>query len=263
MSESTATRPPGLIKHGLKVRALQAGTVAAAVALWLYAQGPGDVSPVILPELGAVLTEFATFWTSPEIYRAMGVTMAEIFIALAIAALLGFLIGFWGARTDLRAGVLEPLLVWGYLIPHVLFYPLIILWFGIGIPSKIVYAASSAVFPIAFNCLRAFRGVDPRYIDVGRAYGASPRQMDWLIKLRASIPIAGAGLRIGAALCMVTVIVAEMLASTQGLGYLLKFYSQSFNAARSYAIIMVVLVVVGIFQFLIKRLLPSDAKTGR
>jgi ABC-type nitrate/sulfonate/bicarbonate transport system permease component len=264
MSVSATTRPPGRVKHGVKVRALQLAAATVAVGLWLYAQGAGGVSRVILPELGDVLKEFAQFWVSSTIYRAMGVTMAEIFISLAIASLLGFLIGFWGARTKLRAGVLEPLLVWGYLIPHVLFYPLIILWFGTGVSSKIVYAASSAVFPIAFNCLRAFRGVDARYIDVGRAYGASPRQMDWLIKLRASLPIAGAGLRIGAALCMVTVIVAEMLASSQGLGYLLKFYSQSFNAARSYAIIMVVLVVVGIFQFIIKRILPAgDAGVRR
>jgi ABC-type nitrate/sulfonate/bicarbonate transport system permease component len=247
----------------LKVRGLQLLATAGIVLAWLYGQGPGDVSPIILPELWAVVEAFAEFLISPEIYEAIGITMMEIFVSLAIAGVLGFLIGFWGARSELRAGVLEPLLVWGYLVPHVLFYPLIILWFGIDTPSKIVYAASSAVFPIAFNCLRAFRRVDPRFISVGRAYGATPRQMDWLIKLRASVPVAGAGLRIGAALCMVTVIVAEMLASTGGLGYLLKFYAQSFSTARSYAIILVVLLVVGVFQFAIKRLLPANAEVMR
>jgi ABC-type nitrate/sulfonate/bicarbonate transport system permease component len=250
-------------RHLLKVRALQFLAVAAIVLAWLYGQGPGDVSPIILPNLLAVLEAFAGFLVSPEIYEAIAITMVEIFASLAIAGLLGFLIGFWGARSELRSGVLEPLLVWGYLVPHVLFYPLIILWFGIDTPSKIVYAASSAVFPIAFNCLRAFRRVDPRYIAVGRAYGASNRQMDWLIKLRASIPVAAAGLRIGAALSMVTVIVAEMLASTGGLGYLLKFYAQSFSTARSYAIILVVLLVVGVFQYAIKRLLPANAEVIR
>jgi NitT/TauT family transport system permease protein len=124
--------------------------------------------------------------------------------------------------------------------------------------SKIAYAASSAFFPIAFNCLRAFRGVDPKYVAVGRAYGASPRQMDWQIKFRASVPMAAAGLRIGCALTMVTVLVAEMLSATNGLGYLLKFYSQSFNTARSYAIILVILLVVGAFHFLISKLLPKN-----
>lgn len=250
-------------RHMAKVRGLQLSALAAIVLAWLYGQGPGDVSPIILPELLAVLEAFGQFVVSPEIYEAIAITMTEIFVSLLIAGVLGFLIGFWGARTELRAGVLEPLLVWGYLVPHVLFYPLIILWFGIDTPSKIVYAASSAVFPIAFNCLRAFRRVDPRYIAVGRAYGASNRQMDWLIKLRASVPVAAAGLRIGAALSMVTVIVAEMLASTGGLGYLLKFYAQSFSTARSYAIILVVLLVVGVFQFAIKKLLPANAEAMR
>jgi ABC-type nitrate/sulfonate/bicarbonate transport system permease component len=250
-------------RHMLKVRGLQVLALAVIVVAWLYGQGPGGVSPIILPALVAVLEAFVNFIVSPEIYEAIAITMTEIFISLLIAGLLGFLIGFWGARTELRAGVLEPLLVWGYLVPHVLFYPLIILWFGIDMPSKIVYAASSAVFPIAFNCLRAFRRVDPRYIAVGRAYGASHRQMDWLIKLRASVPVAAAGLRIGAALSMVTVIVAEMLASTGGLGYLLKFYAQSFSTARSYAIILVVLLVVGAFQFAIKKLLPANAEGMR
>jgi NitT/TauT family transport system permease protein len=249
--------------HLLKVRGLQLAVLAVVVVAWLYAQGPGGVSPIILPDLGAVLQAFFAFLASPEVYEALAVTMTEIFVALLSAGVVGFLVGFWGARSELRAGVLEPLLVWGYLVPHVLFYPLIILWFGIGEPSKILYAASSAVFPIAFNCLRAFRRVDPRYVAVGRAYGASPRQMDWLIKLRASMPIAGAGLRIGAALCMVTVLVAEMLASTRGLGYLLKFYAQSFSTAKSYAIILFVLLVVGVFQFVIKRLLPASGQGMR
>jgi ABC-type nitrate/sulfonate/bicarbonate transport system permease component len=263
VSGTTAPAARGRRVHQIKVRGLQLVAFAALVLAWLYAQGPGGVSPIILPDLLAVLEAFSGFLVSPEIYEAIWITMMEIFVSLAIAGLLGFLIGFWGARTELRAGVLEPLLVWGYLVPHVLFYPLIILWFGIETPSKIVYAASSAVFPIAFNCLRAFRRVDPRYIAVGRAYGASNRQMDWLIKLRASVPVAAAGLRIGAALCMVTVLVAEMLASTGGLGYLLKFYAQSFSTARSYAIILVVLLVVGAFQFAIKRLLPANAEVMR
>lgn len=251
------------VSHRVRVRIVQLGTLAAAVVAWLWAQGPGDVSPIILPRLNEVITEFIKFVESPEVYRAIAVTMSEILVALVIAAVLGFVVAFWAARTDFRSKVVEPLLVWGYLVPHVLFYPMIILWFGIGSPSKVVYAASSAVFPIAFNCLRAFRGVDPKFVNVGRAYGASARQMDWQIKLRASIPLAAAGLRIGAALCMVTVIVAEMLSSTDGLGYLLKYYAQSFNTARSSAIIAVILIVVGIFQFGVKKLLPNEAKDIR
>ena len=228
--------------------------------------GPGvpvASPPVILPRVQDVLNEFVHFIGASEVYQALGVTMVEILISLVIAAVVGIGLAFWAARTDLRAKVVEPLLVWGYLVPHILFYPIIILLFGVDVPSKVAYAASSAVFPIGFNCLRAFRGVDPKFISVGRAYGASPRQMDRQIKLPASVPLAAAGLRIGAALTMVTVISAEMISSTNGLGYLLKFYSQSFNTEKAYAIILMIILVVGIFQLAIGKLLPRPESDAR
>jgi ABC-type nitrate/sulfonate/bicarbonate transport system permease component len=260
---ANAKEPHMIGAYRLKVQALRLAALAAVIAAWYYAIGPGGVSPLILPEPLSVLDKTVEFLATGELYRALAVTMGEIFVSIVIAGSLGFVIGFWGARNERRAGVVEPLLVWGYLVPHILFYPLLILWFGIGVSSKVAYAASSAIFPIAFNCLRGFRRIDDRYVRVGRAFGASPAQLDWLVKLRAGLPMAAAGLRLGAALSMITVIVAEMLASTQGLGYLLRFYSQSFSTAPAFAITVVILMVVGLFQFLINRLLPADRQARR
>lgn len=253
----------GFNTHPLKVWALRLAALGTAAGVWLYAIGPGDVSPLILPHPTDVLSAIWEFLGSGEIYEAIRVTMFEILVSLLIAAVGGFLIGFWGARSERRSRVLEPLLVWGYLVPHILFYPLLVLWLGIGIPSKIAYSASSAILPIAFNCLRAFRRVDLKYVNVGRAFGASPLQLDWLIKLRAGIPMAAAGLRLGAALSMITVIVAEMLSSTQGLGYLLKLYAQSFSTARSFSITFIILAVVAIFLFVIDKIIPNPARSRR
>lgn len=250
-----------MTSHTVKVQASRAAALVAVFGAWYYAVGPGGVSSLILPPPQRVLASMVDFLSDSRLYGAIGITMFEILVSLLIAASIGFGLGFWGARTERRAAVLEPLLVWGYLVPHILFYPLLILWFGVGVPSKIAYSASSAVLPIAFNCLRGFRRIDPKYISVGRAFGASPRQLDWSIKLRAGIPMAAAGLRLGAALAMITVIVAEMLASTRGLGYLLKLYSQSFNAARSFAITLIILVVVAMFLFVINRLIPDPAES--
>jgi ABC-type nitrate/sulfonate/bicarbonate transport system permease component len=247
------------LRHQLLVRGLQLGVLAAGIVLWIWARRPGGVSPIILPKIDEVWHELTLMVRSSEFYDALRVTLIEVGISLFVAATIAFLIAFWAARSDLRTRVVEPLLVWGYLVPHVLFYPVIILWMGIGMSSKIAYAVSAAVFPIAFNCLRAFRSVDPSLVQLGQAYGASPRQIDWQIKFRASVPLAAAGLRIGAALTMVTVIVAEMLTSSNGLGYLLKFYSQSFNQAKSYAVIVIILVVAGSLHLLFNRLLPSGA----
>lgn len=246
------------VAHQMKVNGLRLAAVGVILGTWLYMVGPGGVSPLVLPEIPAVIEELIGFLASAEVYGHVAVTMGEILVSLALAGSAGFLVGFWGARTELRAGVLEPVLVWWYLVPTILFYPLLLLWFGFGISSKVAYATISAFPPIAFNCLRGFRRVDLRYINVGRAFGASKQQLDWVIKLRAGMPMAAAGLKIGAALSMITVIVAEMLASSRGLGWLIRFYSQSFNTARTYAIILVVLMVVGVFLYAVKLILRED-----
>jgi ABC-type nitrate/sulfonate/bicarbonate transport system permease component len=248
--------------HRLRVLGLRGAVVALLVLAWLYAHGTGEVSPLVLPGMGDVASEFLELLTSATVYQAAAVTMLEILVTIVIAGLLGFGIGFWGARSDRRARVLEPLLVWAYLVPMVLFYPLFVLWFGIDIESKIAFAAVASFPPIAFNCLRGFRRVEERYVNVGRAFGASPGQLDRTIKLRAGLPMAAAGLKIGAALAMVTVIVAEMLASSQGLGYLISASSASFLTARTYATIIVVLLIVSIFQFAVRSLLREDRFAG-
>lgn len=242
-----------------KARILQAIAVVAFFGSWTYLEGPGDISPLILPPLGNVVREFWGFLTSRELYGHAGVTFVEMLAAFTISTTTGLAVGFWGARSQLRARVLEPLLVWGYLVPAIMFYPLFLLWFGFGMTSKIGYAAVSAFFPIAFNSLRGFARVDERYIKVGRAFGASPRQLDALVKFRAGLPMAAAGVKIGAALTMITVIVAEMLGSARGLGYLIQYYSQSFVAARTYAVIAVVLLIVGLFYVVLRRLLREEA----
>ncbi|MCU1440646.1 MAG: hypothetical protein JWP85_1643 [Rhodoglobus sp.] len=251
----TGQRPP----RRSAVIALRVGACVLFFGGWLYLQGPGDMSPVILPNLEKVFLELGRFLTTGQVYQAALVTLGEILGALAIAATLGFAVGFWGARKNLRSGVLEPLLIWGYLVPTILFYPLFLLWLGFGTSSKIGYAAVSAFFPIAYNCLRAYQRVEPRYIQVGRAFGASARQLDWQIKFRGGLPLAAAGLKLGAAQAIVSVIVAEMLASSQGLGFLIQLYAQSFRIPSLYAIIVIVLVVVGILHVAVKLLLREDA----
>lgn len=244
-------------RHAVAVWTLRVLTVAVGIGLWLYANGPGGVSILLLPKLGNVIDQFRSLLGSSEHWRDVLTTLSEILIAGAIAATAGMVVGFAVSRSRFRTAVVEPLLAWGYMVPLILFYPVFILWFGVGMWSKIGYAAVSAFFPIAYNSVRAFSGVDPRYLRVGVAFGASRAQIDTLIKFRAAIPVVAAGLRIGAATTFITVIVAEMLASQQGLGYELSQTSQTFERSTSFAVIVFVLVMAGVFQFLVSRALPT------
>jgi ABC-type nitrate/sulfonate/bicarbonate transport system permease component len=201
-------------------------------------KGPGKIL--------ALLQEAPT-WT------AVGVTLSEIGTAFVVSVVVGIGVGFACSRTTLRARVSEPLIAWGYLASLVLFYPLFILWFGVGPWSKILYGAVSGFFPIAFNALRGFQAVDERYLKVAKAFGASPGQTDRLVKVQAALPMVMSGVRIGAALNIITVVLAEMLASERGLGYELAYASQTMQVARLFALIVVLLCVVTLLQLLIQR----------
>ena len=239
------------MKHTIAVWCLRVLGLVALFGTWAYATGPGGVSPILVPKMSTVAEEFEMLVSSGHIWRSAGLTVVELLAAFAIALVAGVVVGFVCGRTPFRAEVAEPLIAWGYLVPLVLFYPLFILWFGVGMQSKIAYGALSGFFPIAFNSLRGFRAIDHRYLKVARAFGASSSQTDWQVKMPAALPMVLSGVRIGAALCMITVILAEMLASTQGLGYELARASQTLQVAEAVALILILLVFVAIVQFAI------------
>lgn len=249
------------MKRRLTVWGLRIAALVILFGSWIYATGPGGVSPILLPDLSLVWEQIRTLMTAGHTWSNVGVTLFELVIAFAIALIGGVLLGFVCSRTALRAEVAEPLIAWGYLVPLVLFYPLFILWFGVGTPSKIAYGAISGFFPIAFNSLRGFRAIDPRYLKVAQAFGASNSQTDRQVKMPAALPMVLAGVRIGAALCMITVILAEMLASTRGLGYELARASQTLQVPTAFALIFVLLMFVAIVQLVIQWLGREPYKT--
>lgn len=236
-----------------RIWALRGLLVAVILGGWLYAAGPGGVSPVLLPRLGLVWTELRALLADPTLWSDVGFTLFEIALAFVLSVLAGFLVGFASSRTPLRAKVVEPLLAWGYMAPLVLFYPLFILWFGVDGWSKILYGAASGFFPVAFNSLRGFRAVDQRYLRAARAFGASSAQIDRQVKVPAALPMVMAGIRIGAALNIITVILAEMLAAQRGLGYRLAAASQTLQMPRAFALIIMLLGIVALLQLVIQR----------
>lgn len=232
----------------VKVWLLRAGLLAALVGAWAWASGPGGVSRILLPSLSDTGSSLGAYLGSGGFWHSAGITVLEIAVAFFISAAGGCLLGFAASRREFGAAVLEPLLAWSYMVPLIVFYPLFILWFGVGMWSKIFYGAVSGLIPVAYNTIRGFRAVDPRYLRVGRAFGASSLQTDLLIKLGAAMPMVLAGLRIGAAINVITVILAEMLSALQGLGYDLSQAYQLLDVPGTYALIIILLVLVGIIQ---------------
>lgn len=246
------------LSRKVQVYALRVLALVALIGLWAYLASGDRVSSLVLPHPVDVARELGGLLVTAALYGDAAFTAMEILIAFVIACVLGVGVGVLCSRTPYRSKVWEPLFVWGYLAPSSLFFPLFILWFGAGPASKIAFGAVSAFFPIAYSTIRAFLDVDKGLLKVGRAFGASPLQTDVRIKFPSAVPLIAVGLRTGAAMALITVILGEMLASTQGLAFELSLASQTYNSARTYAYMLMVLVIVLLFQALIRTTLTID-----
>jgi ABC-type nitrate/sulfonate/bicarbonate transport system permease component len=252
----SATRRRTLNRR-VRVWGLRLALVAVVVAVWMYLNGPGGVSPLILPKLGAVVTTFFGLFLEPTVWAQAGITVFEMVVAFAIAAIVGIGAGFVLSRGRISVRVSAPLLAWGYMFPIVMLYPLFLLWAGVGVESKIWYAAVSGFFPIAYNTIVGLRNVDQRYIKVGQAFGASSLQMDLNVKAGAARPMILSGLRIGVAIVTISVVVAELLGSNVGLGNAIEEASNRFQVVNAYSIILLLVGITAILQLAMEKVLAT------
>ena len=130
-------------------------------------------------------------------------------------------------------------------MPRVAFVPLLILWFGLGLQAKIVIVWLTAVFPIIINTYAGVMNADRELIEAARSFGASQRQIFRRIMLPCALPYIIAGLRIGSSLAIIGTVVAELYTSLSGLGHMLVEYGNTFQTAK-YFVPVVVLIAFGV-----------------
>ena len=139
-------------------------------------------------------------------------------VALAIAVVLGLLIGFALGLHRLSAEAMEPMLVALYSIPKITLYPIILLVFGLGMSAKIAFGAIHGIIPVALFTLNAVRSTKPILVKTGRVLKLSPPTMVRSILFPAAVPEIFTGLRVGFSLTLIGTVLGEMFASQHGLG---------------------------------------------
>lgn len=148
-------------------------------------------------------------------------------------------------RIRLLEDILNPFINAIYSIPRIVFIPLLILWFGLGISSKVALIVLLAVFPILINTYSGVRNVDRSLIDLARSFNANQKQILSKIIFPASLPFIFTGIRLGIGMAVIGMILSEMFTSLTGLGALLIIYANRFQTAKVFAII-IVLSLIGI-----------------
>lgn len=250
---------PGRSRH--VVAPLLLGTIVAAWELGVRAFA---IPPLILPRPLQIL---GAIWTDAD--RLLGhtwVTTYEIASGFLVGALLGIGTALLMTQFPALRSAIYPLIIASQTTPKIAIAPLLIIWFGVGIYPKILTVALLAFFPVLINTIAGIESTDEGHVNLMRSVYASETQIYRHIRLPTAVPYVFAGLKLGVTVSVIGAIVAEWVASTKGLGYLLLFYTQYLDMVRTFAVLIVLMALgVGFFAAtaLAERLLSWERHVRR
>jgi NitT/TauT family transport system permease protein/taurine transport system permease protein len=238
-------------------RLAQAALYLAILVAWEILPRLGVIPRLFVPSLSEAVGALVGNWS--EYLASLPTTLGEIVVAYVIACGGGILAGQLVASSARARRMLLPVIRGAYAVPLVVLYPVMMVWFGLGAESKIAFAALYAFIPTMLTALAGVSALNPSLAETARAFGATRLQQILHIALPASLPSIVAALRLGGALVIVGVIVAEMLGAAEGLGFLITRYRTLLNSPGVYAGIILVLVMTGAHELLLRQLERSVA----
>lgn len=245
-------------------RAIQLAFVTTLLVLWDFVGERRLVSHLFVPPLRLVALKFVDLLQSSVFYGHLTVTVLEMLAAFGLAASAGLLIGLFVGRSAYATVVLEPLFAGLFSIPIVIFLPLFILFFGLGMESKIAFGATYGFFPIVLNTIGGVAQVDRRYIRVAVSMGATNTQVFRRVFVPGALPAIVNGLRIGFILSFLAVIGGETIAGLQGLGTAIAKTAEAMRTVEMFAYIIFVVLLAALLNWLLtvgqRALTPAGAE---
>lgn len=192
----------------------------------------------ILPAPAQVGERFLRAISDGSLLRHTAATLLEVMAGLASGVFIATLLGYMLAKSRLLENVLQPFLVASQAVPTVAIAPLLVIWFGPGIFSKVLICSLIVFFPVLVNTVVGLRAVPDNLRDLMRSLRASRLQTFRLLELPAALPVLLGGLRIGATLSVIGAVVGELIGANRGLGFLINVGRGQYDTA---------LVFVGVF----------------
>ncbi len=217
-------------------------SVLAVLILWEIIARSGLLYRDVVPSLVDIGAALATLLSSADTYGHIYWTAREVAAALSIGGIAGIAAGIVLGANDFLRRSYEPYLYYFGATPKLIFFPVMIMWFGIGPSSKIALAAVTCFFPIALSTLSGMRGINPVFLRVGKTFRANIWQSVRKIYLPAMRQPILTGLRLGLGLAVVVTLLAETKLSNQGLGHLVIQAFTIFDMPRMYALLVTIFV---------------------
>ena len=239
-------------------RRVSAVTLILLVAVWAIAAELKLVSPVFLPSPLAVVRKFIAVATNgfvdASLWEHLGASLGRVFAALLATLAVGIPVGIAIGLSPVGRGIFDPLLEFLRPIPPLAYLPLVIIWFGIGESSKVLVIAIAMLAPVALSTAAGVKGVSREKINAARALGATRSQVVRHVVLPSALPAILTGLRIALGAGWTTLVAAELIAATKGLGFMIQSAAQFLVTD---VVIMGIFIIAGIafaLEFVIRRI---------
>jgi ABC-type nitrate/sulfonate/bicarbonate transport system permease component len=231
-----------------------AGAVVAFLAVWQLVAFRRLVPELFLPGPADILNAFVAYIQKGQIWPDMWISGQELmygfFLSIAIGLPIGVLMG-WYKRLH---QALDPFVTFFYSIPRVALTPLLIIWFGIGINSKIAVVFLGAVFAILINTAAGVRNLDPALIKAARSFGASDAQLFRTVVVPGSVPFILTGLRLGLGHALTGVVVGELVAAQAGVGLMMATAGATFQTSKVFVGLVIVASTGVVMTYVLSRI---------
>jgi len=246
--EDELHEPNALQKFYTRWGDLTLGGVAVILflALWEWAGTSGAINPLFTSAPSRVVTAFIRLINDGELGHDIVVSGLEFVYGFGLAIIVGIPFGILMGWYRWFNAVLEPFVNFFYATPRVALLPLMIIWLGIGINSKIAIVYLGAIFAILINTITGMHALDAQLIKAARSFGASDMQIFRTIALPGSVPFILGGIRLGLGHALVGVVVGELYAATAGVGYLIAVAGNTFQTDKVF-VGVVIIAAAGMF----------------
>lgn len=221
-------------------RALPFLFIATVLVVWELVARSGRWSRLLFPSLESIFKELGLFFTKTEMLAEVLVSLERALAGFALAAVAGILLGVLMGRSKLAAELLDPLFSGTYAVPKLALFPIFIFVFGIGSLSKVALVFLECLYPIVVMTYAGARDVNRTLLWSAQNMGASRAAILRRVVIPATAPFIFAGFRVAVPVAMIVVVITEMVASADGLGYQVIYAMSSLRTDRMLAVVVVI-----------------------
>jgi NitT/TauT family transport system permease protein len=214
------------------------------VALWELIARLGNYPPFLLPGPARVWARFVVVVSDGTLWFHTRITLLEILGGLALGLVAATLLGYVLAKSAVLERFLSPYIVASQSIPIVALAPLLIVWFGFGLLSKVLVCALTIFFPVLINTIVGLRSVEEDLMDLMRSLRANRWQIFRLLEVPAALPVLFGGLKVGVTLSVIGAVVGEFAQSDRGLGFLVNLANRGlFDTPLMFVALLVLMTI--------------------